>query len=94
MKGERPTRTQLRNAFARAVRALRLHGGISQEGLALAAGVDRSYMGEIERGLRSPSIETIFRLLPALGVTFTRFAQEVEKQLRRAGNGRLKRNGP
>ena len=84
MKAREPNRVQLRVAVASAIRALRRRAGLSQEGLALASGLDRSYMGEIERGLRSPTIEIIFRLLPALGVSFTRFAREVESSLKKA----------
>ena len=36
--------------FGRAVRAMRLERGLSQEVLAHQAGVERSHMGKIERG--------------------------------------------
>ena len=42
--------------------------GLTQEGLALAAGQDRSYVGGIERGERNPSLRVILRLAEALGV--------------------------
>jgi transcriptional regulator with XRE-family HTH domain len=40
--------------------------GISQETLAFLIGVDRTYIGAIEQGLRSPSIYCLFVLANAL----------------------------
>ena len=56
---------------------------MSQESLALASNVDRSYVGEIERRLRSPTIETLCRLITALGIDCARFGREFDKNLRR-----------
>jgi transcriptional regulator with XRE-family HTH domain len=49
------------------LRRLRVKQGISQEALAVDAGVDRSYVGRIERGLENPTVETLDRLAAALG---------------------------
>jgi len=81
----------LRAAFGQCVRALRKRAELAQEALALAAGIDRGYMGALERGKHSPTIEMIYRLLPALKITFTDFAAEYEKTLRRVR--REKKNG-
>jgi transcriptional regulator with XRE-family HTH domain len=59
-----------------------VRAGISQERLALDAGIGRSYMGRLERAECSPTTETIYKLLPHLKVNFARFAKEVERQLR------------
>ncbi|WP_370627089.1 helix-turn-helix transcriptional regulator [Pseudochrobactrum sp. Wa41.01b-1] len=40
---------------------------ISQEELALLAGVERAYVGHIERGKKNPTILTIEKLVVALG---------------------------
>lgn len=75
------TREQLRRAFADTVRILRARKGLSQENLALQAGVSRTYMGAMERERHTPTLERIFLLLPALGVTFEEFAHEFERVL-------------
>jgi len=50
------------------VRRLRLQHGLSQEALAELAGIDRSYMSGIERGLRNLSILQAMKLSTALHV--------------------------
>ncbi len=55
--------------FGHAVRAVREQRGLTQEGLAEVASLNRSYLGEIERGLVTPSLSTINKLAVALGIT-------------------------
>ena len=50
------------------VRQIRESLGQTQEGLAADAGLDRSYIGGIERGERNPSLSTILQLALALRV--------------------------
>jgi len=51
-----------------ALRTARDEAGLSQEELGLRAGVDRSYISEIERGIKSPTIKMFVRLCNELGV--------------------------
>jgi transcriptional regulator with XRE-family HTH domain len=55
--------------FGRAVRRLREERGWSQERLAEAADMNRSYVGELERGIAMPSLQTIYKLAAALTTT-------------------------
>lgn len=54
--------------FGRRLRELRSARGLSQEALADAAGLDRTYVSSCERGRRNVSLENICRLASALGV--------------------------
>lgn len=56
------------SAFGANVRRCRARIGISQESLAARAGLDRSYVGGIERGERNPALKTIVVLASALDV--------------------------
>jgi len=60
--------THVQHRFGLEVRRRRLALGWSQERLAGAADLNRSYMGEIERGSVTPSLETAAKLARALGV--------------------------
>jgi transcriptional regulator with XRE-family HTH domain len=57
-----------REAFGSRLRELRIARGLSQEDLAHEAGLDRSYVGGVERGQRNVSLDNIHKLAEALGV--------------------------
>ncbi|HEY2283578.1 MAG TPA: helix-turn-helix transcriptional regulator [Solirubrobacteraceae bacterium] len=55
-------------AFGQRIRAIRNRRGVSQEGLALQCGLDRTYISGIERGTRNPSLTNILKIATALDV--------------------------
>lgn len=57
-----------RDLVGRNVRRVRVAKGISQERLAFDAGVDRSYLGGMERGEANPTVDVLDRLALTLGV--------------------------
>lgn len=64
---------QVKERFGDRVRELRKDAGFTQEELADAAELDRSYVGSIERGERNLSIENVCRLALAIGVSPAEF---------------------
>jgi transcriptional regulator with XRE-family HTH domain len=56
-------------AFGLVLREFRQGAGLSQEALADAADVERTYISLLERGLREPTLETLFALSEALSVS-------------------------
>lgn len=60
--------TDHRAAFGHRIRELRGKRGLSQEALADAAGLHRTYVGSVERGERNISLDNIYVLAEALGV--------------------------
>ena len=60
---------QIQQHFGARVRELRKQKGLSQEGLALACDLDRTYIGGVERGERNISLLNIQKIAEALGVS-------------------------
>jgi transcriptional regulator with XRE-family HTH domain len=54
--------------LGRNLRELRKRRGMSQEALALETDMKRSYVSDLERGTRNPSVKAIERLAVALAV--------------------------
>jgi transcriptional regulator with XRE-family HTH domain len=67
-----------RDALAQAMRSLRANSGLTQEALGLRAGLQPSYISDIERGARNPSFESLSKLLSAMGSNWTQFAAMLE----------------
>lgn len=69
---------ELRRAFGEAVRLMRKRRGWSQEQLAEAAGLDRTYISGLERGTRNPALSTQERIAAALGVPLHDLLEQAE----------------
>ena len=72
--------TGLINSFGAAVRHLREAQGWSQELLAEKADLNRSYLGEVERGKVIPSLATAAKLAAALEISLSRLLSHCEQQ--------------
>lgn len=55
--------------FGERVKKLRKEKNLTQEDLAFEVGVDRSYMGFVERGEKNPTLSTILNIAKALKVS-------------------------
>lgn len=55
--------------FGERIKELREERDMSQEDLAFKVGVDRSYMGFVERGERNPTLDKIDKIARALNIT-------------------------
>ena len=68
MAGTGGPKSAVQVAFGARVRARREELGWSQERLAFAAGLHRTYIGTVESGERNPALRTLVRLARALSV--------------------------
>lgn len=68
-----------RDLVAANVRRIRVALGVSQERLAFDAGIDRSYLGELERGEGNPTVDVLDRIAATLGVSLTELFAEIEE---------------
>jgi transcriptional regulator with XRE-family HTH domain len=66
------------------LRQMRGSRGLSQEKLALEAGVDRTLVSKIERLVANPSLEVLSRLAVALDISITQLLEDsqVSKRVR------------
>ncbi|MEO8724123.1 MAG: helix-turn-helix transcriptional regulator [Sphingobium sp.] len=67
---------RLREIFGTNLRRLRHASGLSQEELAHRAGINRNYVGLLERAANSPTLDTIERLATELAVDPVRFFEK------------------
>ena len=66
MKTKSRLKKKILKSLGAKLKYFRNRKGISQEALAFQIGVDRTYIGAIEQGIRSPSIYCLFVLSNAL----------------------------
>lgn len=64
------------------IRDHRVQKRMSQELLSGLAGLDRTHYSKIERGLRSPTIDTLFRIAKALDIPPHIIVEEIEKNIK------------
>lgn len=65
--------------FGQVVREMRTEKGLSQEAFADLCGLDRTYIGGVERGERNISIMNISKIASALGVNISDIFKHIEE---------------
>jgi transcriptional regulator with XRE-family HTH domain len=72
----------LAKVFGKVLKQRREFLNLSQEELAFEAGLHRTYISLLERGVKSPTLNVLFRLANALDIPASQFIQEIEVQLK------------
>lgn len=72
-------------SFGNILREIRTEKGISQEKLAEYCDLDRTYISLLERGLRQPTLTTIFKLAEALEILPSEIIGLTEKRIKDSG---------
>jgi HTH-type transcriptional regulator / antitoxin HipB len=68
---DKPFRIYTAASIGAAIRHYRLQGGISQAELAERAGLNRTYLSDLEQGKETEQVKRILRVLKQLGVRMT-----------------------
>ncbi|WP_026842803.1 helix-turn-helix domain-containing protein [Citrifermentans bremense] len=68
-------------AFGETIKELRTLKKMSQETVAFSSELDRSYISQVECGLRSPTLSTVFKIAAAIGVPVSEIMHTVERTL-------------
>jgi transcriptional regulator with XRE-family HTH domain len=61
----------IKGQFGKHLRKLRLEQKLTQEELADKAGMHFTYIGQIERGIRNPSLINLYKMAKALGLSMS-----------------------
>jgi transcriptional regulator with XRE-family HTH domain len=69
----------LEKRFGLLLRELREKEGLTQDELGTDASLDRTYISLLERGLRQPTIETLFAIAKALKVSPSSIIKQLEE---------------
>ncbi len=67
--------------FGQLLQEIRKKRGLSQEELGFESGYHRTYISLLERGLKNPSLKTIFQLARALKIRPSEIIQRIENQM-------------
>lgn len=65
--------------FGEELRKARREAHMTQERLSLESGVDRTYISDLERNRKSPSLDVLFRLCKALRIRPSELVARVEE---------------
>lgn len=72
---------QLHIHCGKVLRELRNQTGLSQEQLGLECNLDRTFISLLERGLRQPTLTTLFILSDKLNISPSALIQKIEEKL-------------
>ena len=82
MRTKETTKTTER-VFGKEISRLRGRLGISQEELGFRTDLHRTYISQIERGIKSPTLGVILKLARKLGISAAKLISNVEKKARK-----------
>lgn len=74
-------KNRLEKAFGKVLRNLRIEKKLSQDKLAELSALDRTYISLLERGLRAPTISTLFSISKSLNISPSKLIKLVENNL-------------
>ena len=64
-------KTDVNIQFGKKLAQLRKQTGLSQEAFAFQCGFDRTYIGILERGEKSPTLNTLNKIAKVLGISLS-----------------------
>lgn len=73
--------TDINQALGRVLARYRAIAKISQEELADRAGIHRTYVSQIERGLKSPTLSVLLKISKSLNTTVSSLIAEAEQNI-------------
>lgn len=81
--------SNIRAVFGEQIRILRYDKNMTQEQLAEISDISVSFLGEIERGRKSPTIETVEKLAMALNISMSRLMARCDSDMATAKRDKI-----
>ncbi|MCU0391689.1 MAG: helix-turn-helix transcriptional regulator [Thermoflexibacter sp.] len=69
-------------AFSNVLKKLRKQKNISQAQLAFEAGLHRTYISQLERGIKNPTLKTIYKLCDVLEIDMIEMIRLIEHEIK------------
>lgn len=85
---------KLEDIIGNAIRKYRKQRNYSQEKLALESNLDRSFLSEIERGVKKPTVHTIFAICKTLEIKPSALIHEIETEYEKIEEPNDKQKSP
>jgi transcriptional regulator with XRE-family HTH domain len=79
-RGQKRLKSAINSAFARTLYALRIEKGFSQEELSFRCEIDRSYLGQLERGEKEPCLTKLVSLAAGLETPLSEFFRRFDTE--------------
>lgn len=74
---------ELNNSFANVLKKMRQEKGLTQTEMALQSNFHRTYISQMERGLKSPTLNTLYTLANVFGISLTQLINAVEQEMQK-----------
>ncbi len=72
----------LEKAFAEELQKAREQSGLTQEKLGFESGYHRTYISQLERGQKSPTLKAILKIAVALGINASELVGRIERRMK------------
>jgi len=87
---EKPKRSEVAIRFGKNLRRARRAAGLSQEAVAFSSSLHRTEIGLLERGARTPRIDTLVKIAKAVSASPEDLLVGIVWELPTAGEGHIK----
>jgi transcriptional regulator with XRE-family HTH domain len=82
-----PQGKTIEKSFGEVLRQIRQNRNLSQESLGFMSGYHRTYISLLERGQKSPSLQTVFQLAKALKIEPSEIIKHVQFRVSQKNDG-------
>ena len=79
----------MNEAFAKILKRLRTKKNLSQKAFGFECETHRTYVSQLERGLKSPSLKTLYKISTVLEISLEELMRLLEKEMESVSSDQL-----